>query len=489
MEYQEFEDPITLAAKNRFGITAPLPYQRLVINSTLCALGYYGSEIEEEEPKDRIIILPTGAGKSLCFMLPVTLTSGIVVVIFPLLSLMSDQLRRCKEANMEAYLLRGGMNKTQKDELFLSLKNSTSAILITNMESLLVEENLKRLKEIKISQLVFDEAHTLFEWGEDFRPSLTKGQYIIDQLKPRLVEAFTATASEDGIKKIKAYIFTGKEPTVINANPDRENISYAVIPTLSKSKIIRALFDKHSKSSNLPTVSRPAIIFFRNRIDLQKMAAKLAISFPEIPIFSYHAKFPKEKKLQIEKDFFESQDGILCATNAYGMGVDKANIRTIIHHQPPPTVESYLQESGRAGRDKELAKAILLLSPQDLIGKKQKDGKPISPALLDFLTNKNRCRRESLLRAMGHSDTLCSGCDVCDQKNYFEVESVLKLAKRINRLLKFYPLPELKKIIMHRRFAFFDSGGHNELSTSVELDELLDEIKILKKAKKGLYNF
>lgn len=479
-------DIISKTAKEHFNIDAPLPYQRLVINSILCAGGYYGEEIKNEEVKDRIIILPTGAGKSLCFMLPVILMGGIVVVVFPLLSLMSDQQRRCEEAHIECYQLKGGMSKEEKEMLFNSLKKSKNAILITNMESLLVENNLERLKQIPITQLVFDEAHTLFEWGEDFRPSLTKGDYIIKELHPTIVDAFTATASSEGIEKIKKYLFQNREPVLINANPDRENIYYSVIPTLSKTKVVKELFCQERKNSYLINIERPAILFFRNRIDLQKMVAKLKKEFNDIPVYAYHAKLPKEKKKQIEKDFFLSNDAILCATNAYGMGVDKANIRTIIHMQPPPTIESYLQESGRAGRDKKLANALLLLSPNDIVANNSKQTTAISSSLIEFLTNKEHCRRNSLLKAMGQEEVLCNGCDVCDNKHYYEIPKVSYLAKKINRLLRFHSQQELKRIITQKQKSFFAQERYEELShyNDVELDEFIESIKVIKNHKK-----
>lgn len=481
-------DIITKTAQEKFNIQAPLPYQRLVINSTLCATGYYGEELALDEPKERIIILPTGAGKSLCFMLPSFLIDGIIIVIFPLLSLISDQHRRCQEAGIPSVVLKGGLNKEEKEKLFTEIKNWKRGILLTNMESLLVPSTIEKLSAISITQIVFDEAHTLFEWGDNFREALQRGGEIIEKLKPRVVDAFTATASLNGIKRIESILFPNSQPVLINANPDRPNITYHLIPTLSKTAALRNLFGEDSNELGFPKATRPAILFSRNRMGVEKTAGRLKSLFPQMTVYSYHAGYKKEKKSIIEKEFFDSDNAILCSTNAYGMGVDKSNIRTVIHTQLPPTIESYLQESGRAGRDKQPSHAFLLITPSDLwtIKKKQLKAKPLLPALQNFILNDKKCRRESLLEAMGQEEIFCSGCDVCNDEllhSHPKAKNLFSFFKKANKL---YSEQELCDLLKGKKKSLFFKKAEGMLKgfSFIEIDETLKELKIIRELEK-----
>jgi len=490
-------DIISEASFNHFGIKYPFPYQRLVIDALLRGTGYYGKEEMEESIKERIVILPTGAGKSLCFMLPIFLIKGITVVIFPLLSLMSDQLRRCEEAGINAKVLKGGMSLAEKNTLFNDIKKWERGMILTNMETLLSGDSCTKLAKLSIVHLVFDEVHTLFEWGDTFRPALQEGEKIIEQLNATMVTAFTATASPKGVARVIEILFPQKNPVIVNTNPDRTNISYHILPIYSFSKTIVSIFGSNrvGLDSRLPKVERPAVIFFRNRMDVEKSVAILKKAIKGIDIFGYHAGMDTKRKKEIEDGFFKSKNGILCSTNAYGMGVDKKNIRTVIHAGVPPTVESYLQESGRAGRDRTPAQAWLFIRPSDFffkIGKKGFTGDNITPALKLYALQQKRCRREILMEAMDKECTNCTGCDICNKSVLKIRENPKKFETVLKTLTRQYPLKLRAKIlkgIKNSQLASFGpikpiGWGILKKWNLVEIEELLEQFDILEAYKK-----
>ncbi len=388
-------DIIQNTAKNYFNIDYVFPYQRLVISNILRASGYYQEDIGDVLTK-QLVLLPTGAGKSLCFMLPGILLDGLTIIIFPLLSLMADQERRIIEAGSSAVTIRGGLSREKWDEISTQVENNTIKFIITNPESLKTEKVQKILMKSKISHIVIDESHTLTEWGEQFRPSYLELGDVLLTLNCNLLTAFTATASDRIVEGLVRHLFRNDSFNIVRGNPDRENIHYSVIPSISKKETLLEV---------LKTAQYPIIIFHSSRLGTQMINNFLISSLKRDDIVYYHAGLLKTEKDEIEKWFFTSKTGILNATCAYGMGVDKSNIRTVIHYDIPTTVEAYLQESGRGGRDRAPAKAIIIKDARD------RDN-PVSKVL-----EANNCRRESLLSLLNARIDYCSGCDICDKAN------------------------------------------------------------------------
>lgn len=394
------ENPIDECLRNRFGLTYLFPYQRLVITSTLEAAGFFGNERAGEAPRKRIVILPTGAGKSLCFMLPAALLKRPSLIIFPLLSLMGDQQRRLEEAGIPSVILRGGQSRQERQKAKTQLEQGKAKVLLSNPETLLLPQTQDLLEGITFSQLIIDETHTVSEWGDTFRPRYRELNTLMDDSRFTTVTAYTATASDRILNRLQEILFPRDQPQLIRANPDRPNISYYVHPCLSKVRTLR-----HLISDSLP---RPAVIFFSSRGGTEHLCRQIRLSHPHIDCAYYHAGLPRSAKEKIEKWFFDHQEGILFATTAYGMGVDKKNIRSVIHYDTPPTVESYLQESGRGGRDREPAEAHLLFTAQDL-----RNYTRGTPEMRRYMTNNTQCRREMLLSMLQAEMEYCSGCDVC----------------------------------------------------------------------------
>jgi ATP-dependent DNA helicase RecQ len=485
----EIPDPVTGAAKDLFGLSYLFPYQRLVVANILEAAEAAGVPVHWPDKTDgdelaedtggggddtdrlamgrQIVILPTGAGKSLCFQLPAMLLEGPTLVIYPLLSLMADQERRLRERGFAPVILRGDQSREERELIWNKLETGESRFIIANPEVLLTPKVMSRLGKLRIVHVVIDEAHCVSEWGENFRPSYLRIGEIIratagdaDSGGPGgpgiaaalpLVTAFTATASSTVLSNIQRYIFGGTEAHRIIGNPDRSNISYAARGCVLRDLAVRDLLTRSP---------RPAIVFCSSRKGTEKLARYLRNEFGEQglawaqEIRFYHAGLSREEKAEVEGWFFKNPEAVLLATCAYGMGVDKADIRTVIHRDCPPSVEAYLQESGRAGRDGLPSRAILLWGPDDDLALRRATtgaNKQRLEELLRYGRDGVHCRRETLLRLLNHEgtgekpETDC--CDVCNgnaQAGLREEESVLGFFRRNRRV---YTLEEAVPVL------------------------------------------
>jgi ATP-dependent DNA helicase RecQ len=326
----EESDLLTKAAKEHFGLSYLFPYQRLTITNILEAAAGVGED--RESLGRQIVILPTGAGKSLCFQLPAMLLPGPTLVLYPILSLMADQERRLKERGFSPVMLRGGQSVEEREEIWRRVKSGESPFIIANPEVLLTERTAPRLGELGISHLVIDEAHCVSEWGESFRPSYLRIGEIIEAVRNRqpgedpgrelLVTAFTATASAPVLEKIERHIFGGLGARRIIGNPDRSNIIYAARGSILKDLAVRDLLREYE---------RPAIVFCSSRRRTERMAAFLRdrlstggppgelclADLPREEVRFYHAGLSREEKTAVENWFFASKRGILTATCAY----------------------------------------------------------------------------------------------------------------------------------------------------------------------------
>ncbi len=450
-------DPLTHLAKIHFGIDYLFPYQRLVISNILEAAGVSGfapepsvnpvtdeKEISDTKPY-QIVILPTGAGKSLCFMLPCVLLDGATLVVFPLLSLIADQARRLILAGMKPGILRGGQSRVEREEVWAGVKSGKIKMILTNPETALHPKVLPKLKELKLRHMVIDEMHTVSEWGESFRPVYLEIGRLPKEAGIPVVTAFTATASPLILGNVKNIVFPDVSPNIITANPDRPNIYYRVLPCLSKNHELVELLRKGTQS-----VERPAIVFCGSRTGTEMTARILRRRLGEDRIFFYHAGLTREEKTRIEQWFFDSDDGILIATCAYGMGVDKADVRTVIHMDIPSSVEAYLQESGRAGRDRKKSTACLLFSLQDSIRadtRKDVTVKERFKSLVRYAANRNECRRDQLLSLLGTKPEGCFGCDVCDRTAKVKASGIREITAAVRKNKRRLSIEQLRTIL------------------------------------------
>jgi ATP-dependent DNA helicase RecQ len=362
------------------------------------------------------------------------LMEGPSLIIYPILSLMADQERRLKERGFDPVVLRGGQSPEERRLIWEKIRSGKGRFLIANPEVLLSPPVMERLPKLGILHVVIDEAHCVSEWGESFRPSyLRLGEIIAaiggtapaedpalsrmpaeDPALPRtageglpLITAFTATASDPVMEKIDRYIFGGQGAHRIVGNPDRSNIRYAARGCILRDQAVLDLILKNE---------RPAIVFCSSRRGTEQLARYLRNELGSSDIRFYHAGLSREEKTDVEGWFFQSPGGILTATCAYGMGVDKSNIRTVIHRDCPPSVEAYLQESGRAGRDGLPSRACLLWGPGDALALRRAKtavSRARISALFAYARSPARCRRQALLELLNYTGAGESPRDCC----------------------------------------------------------------------------
>ena len=389
-ENESITDRIISMASRVFGITALKPYQLLVMQRIVEQDG------SEYEKRDQLVTLPTGTGKSLCFQLPALMCTGITIVVYPLLALMNDQIRNLRQLGIETVCIRGGQTREQRKQELRKLDKG-ARIVITNPESLCNERTYRLFEKRNISLLVCDEAHVISQWGKTFRASYLKLHTAVLRLKPAQVLAFTATADQKTIRDIKRCIFAG-HPLIVRGNPDRENIFYSTFRCADRKT---GLFEL------LETCERPAIVFCRKRYDTEILCYTGIRLIKQYEQRYYHAGLSKKERENLEEWFMNSSDGVLFTTNAYGMGVNKKNIRTVIHYTLPGDALSYLQESGRAGRDGLQSFAYAIVTVNDAL-----PSPAVESAVLGVFKGRE-CRRQGLLAMLGASQSDCSGCDVC----------------------------------------------------------------------------
>lgn len=408
----ECDDEVLLAARKAFGITYLYPWQRIVIENILSA--------QEEIPEDKmqiieenntafyngkqIVLLPTGAGKSLCFLTPALVLNGPTMVLYPLLALMSDQKRRMDEGGMISVVFKGGQTKEEREENFKLIREGAK-IILANPEVLESEELLHRLSQCNIRHIAIDEAHCTSEWGDSFRPAYLNLGNVIRKINPKAVTAFTATASPEVLSRISEILFGGNVH-IVRSESDRANIHYEVINTYAKKRTAFMLALSRPK---------PLIIFCGTRAKSEDMARELAAFLGTDKVKFYHAGLSREEKTKVETWFYGKTDGILAATCAYGMGVDKKDIHTVIHLEPSETAEAYIQEAGRGGRDGSIATAILLWSYEDSEKASVYEAGSRKRVLKTFAES-TTCRRQILLDALGGEQAACDGCDICKRK-------------------------------------------------------------------------
>ena len=499
-------DPVSQLASERLGIPYLFPYQRIVVANILdrafaaAADSNDSHEIVDshDRPRTQLVILPTGAGKSLCFQLPSLLLPGLTVVVFPLLSLIEDQRRRLAELGIPGVVLRGGQTHAERERALAACRDGSVRIVLTNPETALTEPILAALARARVTHIVIDEAHCVSEWGETFRPRYLELYTLCQRLPTAAVTAFTATASPVIREGIVRHLFSGEDPQLVEGLPDRPNIRYRVLSTLSTQYSLRRLLTRNSPDA----VERPAVVFCPTRRRSEETARLLRTVLDDQEIYFYHAGLTREEKLDRERWFFASTDGVLCATTAYGMGVDKKNIRTVMHLELSPSVESYLQESGRAGRDGKPSAAVLLDPLGGPAGERARRERTAfeqarAAMMRGYLTAAG-CRREYLLSALGAELEYCAGCDRCDGVAHERPE-------RLEALLGFFAV---HGAALSRKAAVATLGGLRDLTaqqhhaaerrgygllagwTELELGEALRGLEragLLRTSRRGLF--
>jgi ATP-dependent DNA helicase RecQ len=339
----------------RFGLQEFRPGQREAVQAAL-------------EGRDSLVVMPTGGGKSLCYQLPALADRGLVVVVSPLIALMSDQWRRLQDAGVSAAMLASGMADGHNAQALRDIEAGVTQLVLAAPERFASGAFQEALARRRVALFVVDEAHCVAEWGHDFRPDYLRLQGAISSLTNGYAEgarpavmAATATATPRVAQEIAARLGL-REWVSIRSGFDRPNLTFDVVGVEGKGAVAR------KRAALLYVLSspeaRPAIVYCGTRRDTDEVAR--GIAGQGIATVAYHAGMSPEARRESQAAFMEDRAEVVVATNAFGMGVDKADVRTVAHWALPTSLESYYQEAGRGGRDGEPARALLLAARMDL---------------------------------------------------------------------------------------------------------------------------
>lgn len=393
--------------------------------------------------QDVLGIMPTGAGKSICYQVPALMMKGITLVISPLISLMKDQVQALNQAGVHAAYINSSLTEAQIAralQLAAELRYKIIYVAPERLETCGFLEFVRRVEQIsEISMLTVDEAHCISQWGQDFRPSYLKIVQFLKTLEKRpVVSAFTATATER-VKEDIVCVLGLLEPKTLVTGFDRANLYFGVETPAKKDDYVQQYVKAHERESG--------IIYCATRKNVEKLYEKLTAK--GIPVTKYHAGLPPKERQENQEDFIYDRCPVMVATNAFGMGIDKSNVRYVLHYNMPQSLENYYQEAGRAGRDGEPSECILLYSPQDVvINRFLLDGKEPNPAFQEEENRAVRERDEERLRSMERycrlTDCLrkyvlryfgeyqadnCGNCSACRQE--YETEDVTEQTGKI----------------------------------------------------------
>lgn len=343
-----------------WGYSSFRPMQEEIIDSVL--LG-----------KDTLALLPTGGGKSICFQIPALIKEGTCIVITPLIALMKDQVANLKKNKIKAAAIYTGMHRDEIESIYSNAIAGNLKFLYISPERLLTPVAQDVINRMKVNILTIDEAHCISQWGYDFRPPYLKIADIRPIIPNVPILALTATATSVVVSDIMEKL-NFSTPNVLKTSFERRNLSYNVINEFDKTGfLLRKLKDYNNT----------AIIYVRNRRKTRELAEILQKN--NISVTYYHAGLDAKTRDERQKDWSLGRVKIIVATNAFGMGIDKANVRYVIHYELPDSIESYFQEAGRAGRDLQPSKAILLYNNTDIVRAKDRFKSSFPP--IDFIKN------------------------------------------------------------------------------------------------------
>ncbi len=306
--------------------------------------------------RDVLGIMPTGAGKSICYQVPALCMEGITIVVSPLISLMMDQVKALNQAGVHAAYINSSLTENQITKALQNARMGQYKIIYVAPERLETERFLYFALNADISMVTIDEAHCISQWGQDFRPSYLKILQFIDRLPVRpIVSAFTATATMV-VRKDILEILQLNNPKVLVTGFDRENLFFEVRTGKNKDDQLLHYLQNHLEESG--------IIYCATRKNVEKVCEFLELR--GLPVTRYHAGLTPQERKENQEDFIYDRKPIVVATNAFGMGIDKSNVRYVVHYNMPQSLENYYQEAGRAGRDGMSAECVILYSPQDV---------------------------------------------------------------------------------------------------------------------------
>lgn len=464
MELLELVEPdVKGKLKELFGFDKFRGIQEEVINNILAG-------------NNTFVIMPTGAGKSLCYQLPALMKEGCAIVISPLIALMKNQVDNLNAYGINAHFLNSTLSKGEITKVKNDIMSGKTKLLYLAPESLTKEENLNFLSQANISFVAVDEAHCISEWGHDFRPEYRKIKNIIAMLGNLPVIALTATATPKVQLDIQKNLQM-EEADVFKTSFNRKNLYYEVVPKQDSKKQVISHVRKHKNKSG--------IIYCLSRKKVEEIANLLVVN--GIKALPYHAGLEPQVRMNNQDAFLSEDVDVIVATIAFGMGIDKPDVRFVIHYDAPKSLEGYYQETGRAGRDGLEGNCLMLYSYDDIV-KLEKFNKDKSVTERDnakqllhemaAYAESPICRRRHLLHYFG--ETLEKDCGFCDNcmkpKEKFEAqEDVLLVLEVVKQTEQRFGIEHIIDVIRGKENDYIESYSHQELEIYGEGEEQPDE--------------
>lgn len=433
--------------------------------------------------QDVVAIMPTGAGKSLCYQVPAMLLDGVTLVISPLISLMKDQVNALVQSGVPAAYLNSSLTTHEQTAVLEKARNKEYKLLYVAPEQLLTERFSQFSNDVEIPLISVDEAHCVSQWGHDFRPGYLKVVEYIEQLTKRpIISAFTATATEQ-VKTDIRYILNLQDPFTLTTGFDRPNLKFTVLKPQNKSFVVEKYL--------LENIEKSGIIYCSTRKEVEALHDKLSENGHNVT--KYHAGLSSEERTYNQEAFVLDEKPIIIATNAFGMGIDKSNVSYVIHYNMPKNIENYYQEAGRAGRDGSDAECILLYGGKDvrtnqffidnievneeldadtLVAFKEVEHDRLKQ--MTFYCYTQACLRYYILNYFGEKGALyCGNCSNC--LNKFEKKDVTVEAQKIlscvKRLNENFGIVMVVDVLRGSKKARVLNLGLNNLSTYAILAE------------------
>ncbi|MBS5306310.1 DNA helicase RecQ [Clostridium tertium] len=432
---------------------------------------------------DVLAIMPTGGGKSICYQIPALLLDGVTIVISPLISLMKDQVDAIKEMGIESTYINSSLTSKEFEEIITNVKENKYKIVYVAPERLESYEFIMAITECRISQIAIDEAHCVSQWGHDFRSSYRRIKNFIEMLNIRpIVTAFTATATEE-VKGDIINLLGLRDPSLFVTGFDRENLFINIEKGNDKRSYILKYIEENRDSSG--------IIYAATRKEVDYIYELLTSNGYKAG--RYHAGLNDELRKENQEDFIKDKINIMVATNAFGMGIDKPNIRFVIHYNMPKNIEGYYQEIGRAGRDGEKSECILLFSPSDIHTQKylievstenieRKNNQYLKLKQMVDLIYSNDCYRKYILNYFGESVSEdCNNCSSCLSEGELVDKTIdaQKVLSCIYRMKKSFGVAMVVDVLRGSKNSKVINAKFNELSTyGIMKDYSSDELKV-----------
>ncbi len=424
--------------------------------------------------RDSLVVMPTGGGKSLCFQAPAVVRGGLTVVVSPLIALMKDQVDGLARIGVPASRLDSTLNAAERTTTFEGIRNGTTRLVFTSPERLVNTDVFRMLQNANTHTVAIDEAHCVSHWGHDFRPEYRQLARLREFFPKAAVHAYTATATEQ-VRRDIAQQLNLSNPDILVGNFDRPNLTFRVLPRLDLQSQVREVIDRHAGDAG--------IVYCLRRKDVDEMTAALKTAgYRAVP---YHAGMDNAARRESQEAFAAEDADIVVATVAFGMGIDRSNVRFVIHAAMPKTIEHYQQETGRAGRDGLPSECVLLHSGADFITlksiiEKSAEEAQAAPeyvaASVRHLEEMGRycrgalCRHKALVQHFGQTYTTpnCEACDICLGDTQ-EVPDAVTVAKKIlscvARVKESFGASHVIDVLRGADTASIRARGHHELST------------------------